>query len=222
MRSSELLIRTKHTVVRRHHHYHHSFSYNHCSPSGWNGNIFATNILSPELIGDESSHYADIIEDDNILTPSQGTNTQMFSTTNTIHVVVESRGISHVSEDHLSSISDNDINAPDVLDDAYEKPYSTLVENDRDEIKHVYLSTANNSTYENSTPSENAVCGHFPGFTILDSSPDKSKTNIDENDCQENVKLNYVENCSNERNFQRPGVYKQNNPVEYINLSLKQ
>ncbi|CAC5368456.1 unnamed protein product [Mytilus coruscus] len=33
----------------------------------------ATNIPSPELIGDESSHYADIIEDDNILTPSQVT-----------------------------------------------------------------------------------------------------------------------------------------------------
>ncbi|XP_052079680.1 uncharacterized protein LOC127717860 isoform X3 [Mytilus californianus] len=182
----------------------------------------ATNIPSPELFGDESSHYADIIEDDNLLTPTQGTNTQMLSTTNTIHVVVENRGISHVFDEHLSSISDNDINASDILYDGYEKPYSTLIENDIEEIKHVYLSTTNNSTYENLTPSENTACGHSPGFTELDSSPDKPKAHIAENDCQEHVKLNYVENCSNERNFQRPYVYKQQNQVEYINLSLKQ
>lgn len=149
------------------------------------------------------------------------TDTQIFSTTDTIHVSVDSRGVSHVSEEPSLSISDNDIDASEILDDGYEKPYSTLVENGRDEIKHIYLSTTNNSTDENSIPFENAACGLSPGFRELDSSSDRANIPIYENDSHENVKLNCFENCTNDRDI-RLDVYKQNNPVAYINLSLKQ
>ncbi|CAC5411926.1 DSCAML1 [Mytilus coruscus] len=184
--------------------------------------IAAINIQTLERNGIESAHYAEITEDNFIQTQSQGNNTHVFSTADGIRILVENRGISHLSEERSSTISENDINASEILDDGYEKPYSTLVVNDRDEDKHIYLSTTNNSTNENSTPSENAACGHSPGFTELDSSPHRTNTPIYENDCQENVKLHYFENCSYQRDFQRPYVYKHRNQVEYINLSLKQ
>lgn len=150
------------------------------------------------------------------------TDTQMFSTTDTIHVVVNSSGVSHVSEELSSSISDNDIHASEIVDDGYEKPYSTLVGNGRDDIKHVYLSITNNSADENTTPFANATCELTPGVSVLKSQPDRTNTPIYENECPENAKLDFVENCTNERDLQRLGVYNQSNQVEYINLSLKQ
>lgn len=43
------------------------------------------------------------------------TDTQIFSTTDTIHVSVDSRGLSHVSEEPSLSISDNDIDASETM-----------------------------------------------------------------------------------------------------------
>ncbi|XP_052079669.1 uncharacterized protein LOC127717851 isoform X2 [Mytilus californianus] len=101
--------------------------------------ITAVNIQTPERNGEESAHYAEIIEDDNIRTPSQGNNISIISTAD--RMVAASRNLISVFDEHSSTASENDTNAAESLDDGYEKPYTTLVENIEAEDNHVYLIT---------------------------------------------------------------------------------
>ncbi|XP_052079672.1 uncharacterized protein LOC127717853 [Mytilus californianus] len=138
--------------------------------------ITSKNIQTPEVNGDESAHYAEIIQTDDILDTGQGNNDQSIALADRIRVVVKNRDITNVPEDHFSTISDNDANGSDILDDGYEKPYSTLMEIDRDDYEHVYLSVRNNLTNENSTFLENTASGNSSGFTEVHYIPDKTKS----------------------------------------------
>lgn len=108
-----------------------------------------------------------------------GNNDQSISLADIIHVVGEHRDITNVSEDHSSTISANDANGSEIVDDGYEKPYTTLMIIDRDEDEHVYLSTRNsltNITNENSTSLDHAACGNSSGFKKLHYIPHKTKS----------------------------------------------
>lgn len=93
------------------------------------------------------------------------------------HVVVEHRAITDESEENSSRISDNDVNGSDIFDDGYEKPYSTLLETDRDENKHVYLSTRNSLINEDSPSSEPSACGNSSGLIEHHYIPEITKSN---------------------------------------------
>ncbi|XP_052079676.1 uncharacterized protein LOC127717859 isoform X2 [Mytilus californianus] len=178
------------------------------------------NIQTAERNVDESSHYAEIIEGDSILTQPQGNNTQIIS--ETYGIVAENSNTTVMSDKHSSASSNTDINASEDLDDGYEKPYTTLVANHEGKDEHVYRKTKQNWTYENSTIFKNATFEHSVEFSL-----DKTKTNVYANEGQESANMDYGENDSNmskkaDDDFQRSNVCKQKETIEYINLSIKQ
>ncbi|CAC5379150.1 unnamed protein product [Mytilus coruscus] len=166
-----------------------------------------------ERNSDESVHYIEIVDDNNVRAILHEHNNQMISTDS--RLVVENRNISIVSEEqhlalsnndidtseHTIGSSDNEINASEHFDDGYERPYTTLVAHNYAEDEHRYSSTKTSSINDNSTTLQNATCRPCFAFTEQDSSQVKQKTFFFADDGQENIKRN---------------------TGEYINLSLKQ
>ncbi|CAC5424851.1 unnamed protein product [Mytilus coruscus] len=184
--------------------------------------ITAINIRTAERNADENQHYAEIIEEDSILTPPQGNNTQIISETD--RIVAENSNTTALSDEHSSASSNTDMDASENLDDGYEKPYTTLVAYNGGEDEHVYRKTKQNWTYENLTSFENATFGHSVEFKEQEFSLGETKPNVYANEGQESANMHYGENYSKETDddFQRSNVYKQMETTEYINLSLKQ
>ncbi|CAC5387656.1 unnamed protein product [Mytilus coruscus] len=83
----------------------------------------AINVQTPEWTFDESAHYTEIIEDDNLQPTSQENDNSIMSMTN--------RDIDIVSAEQTSTSSDNDRDSSEYLDDGYEQPYTTLVVTDQ-------------------------------------------------------------------------------------------
>ncbi|CAG2233057.1 unnamed protein product [Mytilus edulis] len=67
---------------------------------------------------------------------------------------VENADTALQSSKHSVSSSDNDTNTAEIYDDAYEKPYKTLMVHHSADHEHVYRNT--NTFYENATPVEKA------------------------------------------------------------------
>lgn len=149
-----------------------------------------------------------------------GNNTFVISTADGI--VAVNRNLIHVSDEYSSTLSENDTNAAERLDDGYEKPYTTLMENIETEDKHIYLITQETQQFQHVSPFVHAACGHLLEFTEQASSLDTSKINPSENDDQENIKHNYVENYETDDDLRQSNVYTKKKTVEYINLLLKQ
>ncbi|CAC5382478.1 unnamed protein product [Mytilus coruscus] len=80
----------------------------------------------------------------------------IISTNDTIDV--DNMNIIQMSEEQHSSLSINNSDTPEHLDNGYEYPYTTLVTNSEDEDSHVYITTKQNSINENTYPSINAAC----------------------------------------------------------------
>ncbi|VDI64121.1 Hypothetical predicted protein [Mytilus galloprovincialis] len=114
--------------------------------------ITAISIQTAERTVDETPHYAEIIEEDMILTLPQEPEI----------LVAENSNTTGLSEEHSSSSSNTDNNASEDLNDGYEKPYSTLVSNNGHEVEHDYHKTKQNWIYENSTTCNHAIFDGFP------------------------------------------------------------
>ncbi|XP_052105996.1 uncharacterized protein LOC127738697 isoform X2 [Mytilus californianus] len=172
----------------------------------------AINVQTPERTFGESSHYTEIIEDDNLQPTSQENDNSIMSMIN--------RDIDIVSAEHTSTSSDNDRDSSECLEDGYEQPYTTLLVTDQVKDDHVYLTTKKESNYENAIPFQNVACGHACEFLEEDSLSDKTNAHDD----QENWNLKYEVNDFNETNDSVPHtyIYPQMNKAVYINLSLNQ
>lgn len=104
------------------------------------------------------------------------------------------------SSGQSSGTFDNNIDTSEVYDDGYEKPYTTLMVQQRVNDEHVYRNT--NTFYENATPFEKACPDHPFGEN---KNPSTIDNDVDKNDKDFN------------RSYIDPPKYK----AEYINLMLK-
>lgn len=88
------------------------------------------------------------------------------------------RDIDLVTAEHTSTSSGNDGDSSEYLDDGYENPYTTLVVTDQAKDDHVYLTTKQNSDYENAISFQNIACGPACEFLEEDFLPDKINAQI--------------------------------------------
>ncbi|CAG2239376.1 unnamed protein product [Mytilus edulis] len=149
-------------------------------------------------------------------------NSDIMTIVNTLDA--DNRNSFSVSAENSSGLSDNEISVSENYDDGYERPYTTLLTNDRVGDTHVYLNTHENSNEEFLNSMDNTACRHTIECEVHTYSLKKAKTNSLEDDDIEMVTMSNVENTSKETDgdIQRPYNDRKRNNVEYINLSLKQ
>ncbi|VDI38213.1 Hypothetical predicted protein [Mytilus galloprovincialis] len=106
--------------------------------------ITPTHILTTETSSDEIAHYTEIIGDDYRRTTCQENENSIISTVNVMGV--DNTDTAAQSSGQSSRSFDNNIDTLEGYDDGYEKPYSTLMVQQRADDEHVYLNT--NTFYE--------------------------------------------------------------------------
>ncbi|XP_071149146.1 uncharacterized protein [Mytilus edulis] len=160
--------------------------------------ITPTQVLTTEANIIESGHYTEINEDDYRQTILQENENSIISTVNVVGV--DTTDTAAQSSGQSSRSFDNNMDTSEGYDDGYEKPYTTLMVQQRADEEHVYLNT--NTFYENATPFEKACpdrpFGENKNPSIIDNDVDK-----------------------NDKDFNRSHIDPPKYKAEYINLMLK-
>ncbi|VDI38214.1 Hypothetical predicted protein [Mytilus galloprovincialis] len=143
-----------------------------------NGIITQTHVLTTEECIIESGHYTEINEDDYRQTILQENENSIISTV--IVIGVNNTDTAAQSSGQSSGSFDNNIDTSEGYYDGYEKPYTTLMVQQRADDEHVYHNT--NTFYENATPFDKACpdrpFGENKNPSTIDNDVDKNDKDL--------------------------------------------